>query len=101
MLFRSAGRNALVYNAEYRWEIFSGLDGALFLDAGKVMPHRGHLGFSALETSTGFGFRFNARNRTFMRLDVGFSHEGFGLWVKFNDPFLPRLFGTGMEQPLY
>ena len=99
--YRFTDRNAVVYNAEYRWEIFSGLDGALFFDAGKVMPRRGAMSFSDLETSAGFGFRFNARNRTFLRLDTGFSHEGFALWVKFNDPFLPRLFGTGSGQPLY
>jgi hypothetical protein len=99
--FRFADRNAVVYNAEYRWEIFSGLDGALFCDAGKVMPHRGYLSFSDLEVSSGFGFRFNVRNQTFIRLDVGFSHEGVGVWVKFNDAFLPRLFGAGTRQPLY
>ncbi len=99
--FRFTSRNAVVYNAEYRWEIFSGLDGALFMDAGKVMPRRGRLGMSDLELSPGFGLRFNAANRTFIRLDVGFSHEGVGLWLKFNDPFLPRLFGTGTRQPLY
>jgi outer membrane protein assembly factor BamA len=99
--YRFTDRNAVVYNAEYRWEIFSGLDGALFFDAGKVMPHRTQLRFSELQTSAGFGFRFNARNHTFMRLDVGFSHEGVGVWMKFNDPFLPRLFGAGSTQPLY
>jgi outer membrane protein assembly factor BamA len=99
--YRFTDRNAIVYNAEYRWEIFSGLDGALFFDAGKVMPRRGQLSFADLEVSPGFGLRFNARNRTFMRLDFGFSHEGVGVWVKFNDSFLPRLFGTGTRQPLY
>jgi outer membrane protein assembly factor BamA len=99
--YRFTDRNAVVYNAEYRWEVFSGLDGALFFDAGKVMPTRGRLQLSDLETSAGFGLRFNARNRTFMRVDVGFSHEGAMVWVKFNDPFLPRLFGAGTSQPLY
>ncbi len=99
--YRFTDRNAVVYNAEYRWEIFSGLDGALFFDAGKVMPHRTQLSFSELQTSAGFGFRFNARDHTFLRLDVGFSHEGVGIWLKFNDPFLPRLFGAGSSQPLY
>jgi outer membrane protein assembly factor BamA len=99
--YRFTGPNAVVYNAEYRWEIFSGLDGALFFDAGKVMFNKGHLGLSDLEASPGFGFRFNARNRTFIRLDVGFSHEGVGLWLKFNDPFTPLLFGAGTRQPLY
>ncbi len=99
--FRFTGRNAVVYNAEYRWEIFSGLDGALFCDAGKVMDRRGDLRMSGLEVSPGFGLRFNAANRTFLRLDVGFSHEGAGIWIKFNDPFLPRLFGAGTRRPLY
>jgi outer membrane protein assembly factor BamA len=99
--YRFTDRNAVVYNAEYRWEVFSGLDGALFLDAGKVMPRRGQLGLADLEVSPGFGLRFNAANRTFVRLDVGFSHEGVGVWLKFNDPYLPRLFGTGTRQPLY
>ncbi len=99
--YRFTGPNAIVYNAEYRWEIFSGLDGALFIDAGKVMERREHMRFSDLEVSYGFGFRFNARNRTFIRLDAGFSREGAIVWLKFNDPFLPRLFGAGTRQPLY
>ncbi len=99
--YRFTGPNAVVYNAEYRWEIFSGLDGAIFFDAAKVMRHRGHLGLSEMETSEGFGLRFNARNRTFIRLDVGFSREGTCVWLKFNDPFTPLLFGAGTRQPQY
>lgn len=99
--YRFTAPNAVVYNAEYRWEIFSGLDGALFFDAGKVMSRWSHMGMSGLETSPGFGLRFNARNRTFIRLDVGFSREGACIWLKFNDPFTPLLFGAGTRQPLY
>jgi outer membrane protein assembly factor BamA len=98
--YRFTDRNAIVYNAEYRWEIFAGLDGALFFDAGKVMPRRGQLSMADLEVSPGFGLRFNAANRTFLRLDVGFSHEGVGFWLKFNDVFLPRLFGAATRQPM-
>ena len=36
--------------AEYRWEIWSGLDGALFYDAGKVADRRADLNFKDLET---------------------------------------------------
>lgn len=99
--YRFTGPNAMVYNAEYRWEIFSGLDGALFFDAAKIMEHWEHLDTGSLEMSWGFGFRFNARNRTFIRLDTGFSHEGAAVWFKFNDPFVPLLFGAGTRQPLY
>jgi hypothetical protein len=31
---------------------------------------------------------------------VGFSHEGAAVWIKFNDPFTPRLFGAGSGHPL-
>jgi outer membrane protein assembly factor BamA len=99
--FRFSDRNSMVMNAEYRWEIFSGLDGAVFADAGKVFPRRSMLNFRDLESSVGFGLRFNARNATFMRLDVGFSQEGFQVWIKFNDVFLARRFGTTTGQPVY
>ena len=52
------------------------------------MPRRSLLAFSDLETSAGFGLRFNALNATFIRIDVCFSHEGFQVWFKFNEFFL-------------
>jgi outer membrane protein assembly factor BamA len=98
--FRFSGNNSLLFSGEYRWAIFSGLDGALFVDAGKVFSRRGQLNFKDLEGSAGFGFRFNARNRTFLRLDVGFSHEGFQVWFKFSDIFVQRPLGTADSQPI-
>jgi outer membrane protein assembly factor BamA len=98
--FRFSGQNSLALGAEYRWAIFSGCDGALFVDGGKVFARRGQLNFKDLEGSAGFGLRFNARNRTFMRLDVGFSHEGFQVWFKFNDVFQQRPLGTADSQPI-
>ena len=79
--------NLLVMNAEYRYEIFAGLDMAVFADAGKVFMTKSKLNFSDLEGSWGVGMRFNARNAVFLRLDAGFSHEGFQVWVKFNNVF--------------
>jgi hemolysin activation/secretion protein len=60
---------------------------ALFLDAGKVTSGRGRWNLRDLEASAGFGFRFNVNNGVFLRLDFGFSHEGFQAWVKFNNVF--------------
>lgn len=88
--FRFRGDHLMVMNAEYRWEVFSGLDMAVFGDAGKVFNHKSEFNLRHLESAAGFGFRFNARNTTFLRLDVGFSHEGFQVFVKFNN-----LFGKG------
>ncbi len=99
--FRFSDRNLLLMNAEYRWEIFAGMDAAIFADTGKVFARRGQLNFADLEGSAGFGLRFNVRNATFLRLDVGFSHEGFQVWFKFNDVFNNRRFGTTTGNPTY
>jgi len=92
--YRFRDDNLFLMNGEYRWEIFSGLDMALFADAGKVFAHRSDWDLHNLESDAGFGFRFNARNRTFLRLDVGFSHEGFQVWVKFGNIFKRGLIRT-------
>ena len=99
--FRFSDRNMILFNAEYRWEIFAGLDGAIFADAGKVSPRRGLTNFKDLESSVGFGLRFNVRNSTFMRIDTAFSQEGLRLWFQFNDIFRQRKFGTTTGQPIY
>ena len=85
--FRFYDDNMMVFNAEYRWETFSGLDMAIFADAGKVFHRRAQWNLKDLEGSYGIGMRFNVRNNVFMRLDVGFSHEGYQVWVKFNNVF--------------
>ncbi|MCC6858544.1 MAG: hypothetical protein IT158_08290 [Bryobacterales bacterium] len=85
--FRYHGNNLMVYTAEYRWEVFSGLDMALFADAGKVFNRWEDWSLSGLEESWGFGFRFNTRNTVFLRFDFGFSREGFNIWAKFGNVF--------------
>jgi outer membrane protein assembly factor BamA len=98
--YRFSGRNLISLNGEYRWETFSGLDMALFVDAGKVFDRRGQLNFAHLEKSVGFGFRFNVLNQVFLRTDVGFSREGFQVWFKFNDAFGQHRPGTASTQPI-
>jgi outer membrane protein assembly factor BamA len=85
--FRFYDDNLIVFNAEYRYEIFSGLDMAIFGDAGKVFHSKKDWNVEDLEASYGVGMRFNARNSVFLRIDAGFSHEGFMVWLKFNNVF--------------
>jgi len=85
--YRFYDDNVLVLNAEYRWEAFSGLDMALFFDAGKVVAKRNMFQLKEMETTAGIGFRFNVRNATFIRFDVAFSHESARLWIRFGSPF--------------
>ncbi len=83
--FRFYDNNAMLVSGEYRWEVFAGLDMALFADGGKVFPRRSQLNLHDLEGSGGFGLRFNVHNNVFLRIDVGFGREGPQVWVKFNN----------------
>ena len=56
-------------------------------DAGKVFHSKKQWNVRDMEGSYGIGMRFNARNAVVMRVDAGFSHEGFMVWVKFNNIF--------------
>jgi len=85
--FRFRDKNALVFNLEYRWEAFSGLDMALFGDAGNVFQKVDDIKLNKLKTSYGFGFRFNTEQSVFWRIDFGFSPEGMRSFVKFNHVF--------------
>lgn len=85
--FRFYGDNLILFNGEYRYEVFAGLDMAIFADAGKVFQSKKQWNVHDLEGSYGIGMRFNARNAVFMRIDAGFSHEGWQLWLKFNNVF--------------
>ncbi len=85
--FRFRDKNLMVYNLEYRWEVFSGLDMALFGDAGKVFPHRSQFNLAHLEGAYGIGLRFNTEKAVFLRLDVGKSHEGMRFFFKFGHVF--------------
>ena len=79
--------NSFVMNAEYRWEICTGFEMALFADSGKVFHRPGDFNFHDLQTDAGFGLRFNNQQSTVMRIDTGFSREGFQVWFVFNKLF--------------
>ena len=85
--FRFRDNNSLLMNLEYRWEAFSGLDLALFGDAGNVFKDAGDISLEKLKTAYGFGFRFNTAKSVFWRIDVGFSREGTRTFFKFGHVF--------------
>ena len=86
--YRFRGPHALLLQAEYRYEIWSGLDGAFFYDAGKVADRRRDLNFTNLEKDYGFGFRFNTDNGVVVRVDAGFgSSDGKHLYITFGGVF--------------
>ncbi|HEV8345643.1 MAG TPA: BamA/TamA family outer membrane protein [Vicinamibacterales bacterium] len=86
--YRFRGPHAILTQTEYRYEIWSGLDGALFYDAGKVADARSDLNFKDLESDYGFGFRFNTDNAIVFRVDAGFgSRDGKHLYIVFGGIF--------------
>lgn len=85
--FRFYDNNMAVLNGEYRWQVFSGLDMALFMDGGQVFDRWQEIDYRHLKADAGFGFRFKMNDAVFMRIDTGFSREGFGIWLKFGNVF--------------
>ena len=86
--YRFRGPHAMLLQAEYRWEIWSGLDAALFYDAGKVEMRRRDLNFDDLEKDYGFGFRFNTAEGVILRVDAAFgSRDGKHLHIVFGGVF--------------
>jgi hemolysin activation/secretion protein len=80
--YRFRGPHAILAQAEYRWEIWSGFDGAIFYDAGKVADRRGDLNFQDLESDYGIGFRFNTNSGVIFRVDTAFgSNDGKHLYI--------------------
>lgn len=74
--FRFRDRHLLLLQAEYRWEIFTAVDGAIFYDAGKVASRAEDLNLSDLESDYGLGFRFGSRNGVFLRVEGAFGSSG-------------------------
>jgi hypothetical protein len=74
--FRFRDRNLLLFQAEYRWEIFTAVDGAIFYDAGKVASEREDLDLRDLESDYGIGFRFGTQNGVFLRIEGAFGSQG-------------------------
>ena len=78
----------VLFNAEYRWEAFSGLDLALFWDGGDVGTVLEQIRLDELKTGWGFGLRFNTDKQVLMRIDVGLGGpEGARLFWKFSPVF--------------
>lgn len=88
--FRFRDAAAVTLNAEYRWEAFSGLDLALFVDAGDVGPTWRSLVGARLKSSWGMGFRFNTNRRVFLRVDVAGGREGPRIWTALGPVFRRR-----------
>jgi hypothetical protein len=85
--YRFYDENSVAFTAEYRWEINSAFDMALFGDAGNVFDRPGQISLANMKTSVGVGWRLKNLRNMAARLDVGVSREGVQVWFKFVKPF--------------
>jgi outer membrane protein assembly factor BamA len=85
--FRFHDNNLMFFNAEYRWKVSSGLELAMFADAGQVAPRVRDFDLRELKTSYGIGLRANSRRNVFARVDLGCGKEGCQVWLRFNNIF--------------
>jgi hypothetical protein len=85
--FRFRDRNSILLTAEYRWQAWWALDGAVFVDAGQVATRRQDFRLSQFDVSYGFGFRIHSNSAFRARLDLAFSREGFIPLLRFEHAF--------------
>ena len=85
--FRFRDANSMLLTAEYRWDAWSAMQGALFVDVGKVVPEASQLDFNDLEVSYGAGLRLKSAFGFIARFDIGISREGVIPFFKFTNVF--------------
>jgi hypothetical protein len=86
--FRFRDRHLLLLQAEYRWEIFTAVDGAIFYDAGKVASRLDDVNLRDLESDYGIGFRFGTASGVFLRVEGAFgSRDGKHFIFRFGHVF--------------
>jgi hypothetical protein len=96
--YRFHDRNMQVFNAESRWGLFTHVDAAIFVDAGKVASTVGDLDLKHLRTSYGAGLRVHNRTATVGRFDIGHSTEGWRVVFQISDPFKRSTLSSGRTE---
>ena len=85
--YRFYANNRFYLNFEHRWYAFSGMDVALFVDAGKVANNARLLYRENLRVGGGIGFRFKLAETVIMRIDQAYGNEGYRFMWTFNNIF--------------
>jgi hypothetical protein len=85
---RFRDRHSILTSAEFRWiPNRTGLDMAVFYDAGKVTRRRSDLDFSGLKSNWGIGARFHGPTMTVLRIEAARGSAGWHLIVATTAPF--------------
>jgi outer membrane protein assembly factor BamA len=85
---RFRDRHSLLTSAEFRFiPNRTGLDIALFYDAGKVTARRQDLDFNSLKSDWGVGARFHGTTTTVLRIEAARGTDGWRLVVATSNAF--------------
>ena len=85
--YRFRDENRLIFNLEYRWEANPYVDLVAFGDAGRAFGLGDGVKLGNLRGSIGVGGRVKFRERVWLGVDVGYSHEGIRLWLRGSQMF--------------
>jgi hypothetical protein len=86
--FRYRDRHLLLLQAEYRFEIITAIDGAVFYDTGMVAPTLDRFDVKDFDRDWGLGVRFGSNAGVFLRIDVAFGGEGgTRTWLRWGHVF--------------
>jgi hypothetical protein len=94
--YRFYGPQMLTLSAESRVALFTHVDAAVFVDAGRVADRVEQLGISGLHRAVGAGVRFHTLDNTVARLDVARSVEGWYVIFKLTEPFKRKTFSGNL-----
>lgn len=85
---RFRDRHSLLTSVEFRWiPNRTGLDMAIFYDAGKVTRRRSDLDFEGLKSNWGIGARFHGPTMTVLRIEAARGDAGWNLVFATTAPF--------------
>ena len=79
VLNRFMDKGKLLLCAEYRFPIWKRFGGTVFAEGGSVWPSLADISLKKMALDAGFGLRYYMANLV-VRGDIGFSHEGVGVY---------------------
>ena len=76
-----------VYNIEYRFKVWSFVDGQLFFDTGRVYHNMNDISFKKFKYAGGIGLRLRTKDYFLLRTQVAYGGEGIKFLVKTSQSF--------------
>jgi len=85
-LDRFQDKGKFLVNVEYRFPLWKKLGGNVFVDGGLVWPSWSEIRLDKAVADIGWGLRYYLQDFV-VRFDMGFSHEGVGIYFNFGHVF--------------